>query len=86
MASTQKLTRLARWRNSYVVQIPSEAIKQLNLTDNQALTISIKDNSIILTPIPKTPTNIHDLFADWKDDGIRDRELDWGNPVGREFR
>lgn len=31
------------------------------------------------------PKNIHDLFANWQDDGIRDHELDWGQPQGKEL-
>lgn len=35
--------------------------------------------------IPK-PANIHELFAGWKDDGIRDHELDWNGPYGNELQ
>lgn len=28
--------------------------------------------------IKDQPTTIHELFAGWKDDGVRDQELDWG--------
>ena len=30
-------------------------------------------------------TNIQQLFAEWKDDGIRHRELDWGKAEGEEL-
>ena len=30
-------------------------------------------------------TNIHQLFAGWKDDGIRHQELDWGKAEGEEL-
>lgn len=32
------------------------------------------------------PTNIHDLFDGWKDDGIRESELDWGERKGHEYK
>jgi len=36
-----------------------------------------------------TPTaqqmRIHDLFANWDDDGERDQEMDWGKPTGHEL-
>ncbi|GAA3622243.1 AbrB/MazE/SpoVT family DNA-binding domain-containing protein [Secundilactobacillus similis] len=86
MASIQENTHLAKWGNSRAARIPSKIIEQLNLTDNQDLTVSIHDGSIVLTPIRKEPTNIHELFADWQDDGVRDHDLDWGKPVGREFK
>ena len=31
------------------------------------------------------PKDIHELFAGWKDDGIRDHEIDWGEPKGKEL-
>ena len=30
-------------------------------------------------------TNIQQLFAGWKDDGIRHQELDWGKAEGTEL-
>ncbi|NVY96530.1 PbsX family transcriptional regulator [Lactobacillus sp. DCY120] len=76
--------RLAKWGNSKAVRIPSQIIKQLE--DNQDMTVAIKDGSITLTPIKKCPTNIHELFKDWQDDGKRDHELDWGESVGNEVQ
>lgn len=31
------------------------------------------------------PKDNHKLFAGWKDDGIRDHEIDWGEPKGKEL-
>ena len=31
------------------------------------------------------PKDNHELFAGWKDDGIRDHEIDWGEPKGKEL-
>lgn len=75
-------TRITQWGNSMIIRIPSYIVKQLGLEDNQTLTVTTRNNSIVLTPIKKQPTNIHDLFADWQDDGQRDHELDWGKAEG----
>ncbi|PRO86742.1 PbsX family transcriptional regulator [Lactiplantibacillus pentosus] len=29
---------------------------------------------------------MHELFKDWKDDGERDHELDWGKSEGNELQ
>ncbi|CAM3117596.1 hypothetical protein [Lactiplantibacillus plajomi] len=34
----------------------------------------------------RSPRDIHDLFKNWQDDGIRDSGLDWGQPVGNELK
>ncbi|KRK85867.1 hypothetical protein FC99_GL002356 [Levilactobacillus koreensis JCM 16448] len=85
MATIKTQIHLVKWGNSKVVEIPSKAIKQLNLADDQELTFTIKDGSIVLTPVKKQPTNIHDLFADWEDDGKREQKLDWGKAKGHEL-
>ena len=69
MELIKEQTRLAKWGNSKAARIPSQIIKQLKLDDNQDMTITIENGSIVLTPIKKNPTNIHELFKDWKDDG-----------------
>lgn len=33
----------------------------------------------------KEPKNIHELFANWQDDGQRDHELEWGKAQGKEL-
>ncbi|WP_281165471.1 AbrB/MazE/SpoVT family DNA-binding domain-containing protein [Liquorilactobacillus sicerae] len=86
MEIIKEQTRLAKWGNSKAARIPSRIIKQLKLDDNQDMTITIENGSIVLTPIRKKPTNIHELFKDWQDDGKRDHELDWGKSEGNELQ
>ena len=86
MERIKEQTRLAKWGNSKAARIPSQIIKQLKLDDNQDMTITIENGSIVLTPIKKNPANIHELFKDWQDDGKRDHELDWGKSEGNEFQ
>jgi len=80
-----KETKLVSWGNSQATRIPHEIVKQLNLKNNQKLAIDIKGDSIVLTPIQKKPQDIHELFQNWEDDGIREKELDWGNSQGNEL-
>jgi len=85
MNNIKDQTRITQWGNSKATRISSYIVKQLGLEDNQVLSVTIQNNSIILTPIKKQPTNIHDLFAGWQDDGQRDHELDWGKEEGNEL-
>lgn len=76
---------LQRWGNSSGVRIPKKIIKAARLKDNQPLVVSIKDQSIVLTPIKEeneftldkmlegvTPQNVHS-------------EIDWGPDVEAEI-
>ncbi|WP_269149338.1 hypothetical protein [Lactobacillus acetotolerans] len=38
-----------------------------------------------MIPQKKQPTNIHELFTNWKDDGKRDHELNWGKSKRNEL-
>lgn len=81
----EKQTKLVNWGNSNAVLIPAEVVEELNLETNQKLLLTIKNKSIILTPINPKPENIHDLFRGGEDDGIRETELDWGESKGNEL-
>ncbi|SPX95049.1 PemI-like protein [Lactiplantibacillus plantarum subsp. plantarum] len=54
MELIKEQTRLAKWGNSKAARIPSQIIKQLKLDDNQDMTITIENGSIVLTPIKRT--------------------------------
>ena len=76
---------LQKWGNSSGVRLPKRIIKAANLKDKQLLTVSLKGQSIILTPVMSldnftlktmlkgvTPKNVHS-------------EIDWGPDVGAEI-
>ena len=46
----------------------------------------MQGESIVLTPEVKQPNTIHELFSNWKDDGIRHNENDWGEAKGGELK
>ena len=76
----QEYTTLSQWGNSKATRIPTNILKLLNIDVNQKFLVSVKDRSIVLTP-----DSIHDLFAGWEDDGVRHREIDWGESKGEEL-
>lgn len=86
MPVTNEQTHLSKWGNSHAARIPSRIIKELHLEENQTFDILLHNDEIILKPVKKRPKNIHDLFKGWEDDGIRDRELDWGKAQGKELK
>jgi len=85
MTMINEQTSLEKWDKSLAVRIPHQIIKELDWKDNQLLTVSVQGDSIVLTPIEKQPTDIHELFAGWQDDGQRESELDWGKAMPNEI-
>lgn len=76
---------LQKWGNSSGVRLPKRIIKAAKLKDDQLLTVSLKGQSIVLTPVKSTdnftlkkmlegvtPANVHG-------------EIDWGPDVGAEI-
>jgi len=78
-------TTLSKWGNSKATRIPASVLKLLNIDVNQKFSVSVQGQSIVLTPEKTQATSIHELFADWEDDGLRHQELDWGEAEGEEM-
>lgn len=76
-------TQLSKWHHFKATRFHSQIIKQLNLSDGQDKPITIKGDFFISAK--SEPTNIHELFEGWQDDGKRGHELDWGKPKGNEL-
>ena len=81
----QEYTTLSQWGNSKATRIPASVLKLLNIDVNQKFSVSVQGQSIVLTPETTQATSIHELFADWEDDGLRHHELDWGKAEGEEM-
>ena len=79
-------TNLQQYRDSFIVKIPDNILDLLVLDNNQRFLISVQGESIVLTPEVKQPNTIQELFSSWEDDGIRHKEIDWGNVKGKEER
>lgn len=86
MNQTTEQTKITQWGDSKAVRIPSGVIKRLGLKNDDKLSVGIENGSIVLTPVEKEPTNIHELFDGWVDDGVRDGEVDWNEPRGNELK
>ena len=79
-------TKLEHYGDSFIARIPDNMIDLLVLENNQKFLISIQGESIVLAPEVKQPNTIHELFCNWKDDGIRHKEIDWGEAKGGELK
>ena len=73
-------TKLEHYGDSFIARIPDNIIDLLVLENNQKFLISIQGESIVLAPEVKQLNT----FSNWEDDGIRHKELDWGEIKGNE--
>jgi len=44
----------------------------------------VQGESIVLIPEVKQPNTIYELFSNWEDDGIRHKEINWGEVKTKE--
>ena len=72
--------KLEHYGDSFIARIPNNIIDLLVLENNQKFLISIQGESIVLTPEVKQPN----MFSNWENEGIRHKELDWGEIKEKE--
>ena len=73
-------TKLEHYGDSFIAIIPDNMIDLLVLENNQKFLISTQGESIVLAPEVKQLNT----FSNWEDNGIRHKELDWGEIKGNE--
>lgn len=76
-------TQIAKWGNSLALRIPKSLAAEVNVQDGDAVEVSVEAGALVVRPARKRYT-IEELVADMTPDD-RERELDWGRPVGKEI-
>ena len=75
-------TRVHKWGNSLGIRIQKAVADQVDLKENTEVRITVRDNALVITPVPRkvtleslldgvTPENIHAI-------------VDFGAPRGKE--
>lgn len=75
---------MEQYEDSFIVRILDNIIDLLVLDNNQRFLISVQGESIVLIPEVKQPNTIYELFSNWEDDGIRHKEINWGEVKTKE--
>ncbi len=75
---------LQKWGNGTGVRLPKKVVEAAQLKINQPLEVTIKDKSVILTPITDSSAiSIDALLKGVSPDKING-EIDWGEDIGAE--
>lgn len=86
---------LKKWGNSQGIRLPKSVLDKLGVSRNNVkFNVTVKDNSIILKPKKESKLaqrfegfNYKKYWADWeKENPGKSKEMDWGEPVGKEMK
>lgn len=74
---------IQKWGNSQGIRIPKFILEQINLDTNSEVSISVKNDSIIIKKAAKKHIPLAERFADYTEEAPNG-EYDWGEPQGEE--
>jgi len=75
---------ISQWGNGKAVRIPKKYLDFLGLEENDAVEISLSENTIMIKPTEHKPKSLKELFQGYEGD-YKCTEWDTGVPVGREI-
>jgi len=75
---------LQKWGNGTGVRLPKKVVEAAQLKINQPLEVTIKDKSVILTPITDSSAITIDALLKGVTPDKINGELDWGKDIGAE--
>lgn len=76
-------TKVQRWGNSLALRIPKSFAEESKLDHNSDVNISVHKGKIIISPVEKPAYTLDELLAGINKENIH-KEIDSGNPVGKE--
>ncbi|PRY84268.1 AbrB/MazE/SpoVT family DNA-binding domain-containing protein [Alkalibacterium olivapovliticus] len=71
-----------RWGNSIGLRIPKEMASELNLEEESAVYLQVKDGKLIVEP--KKDLSLEEM-VDLINEDNKQELIDFGNPVGKEL-
>lgn len=77
-------TTIQKWGNSQGIRIPKFILEQINLDANSNVSITVKDDSIIIKKAAEKHKTLAERFADYTGE-TPSGEYDWGEPQGEEI-
>ncbi len=74
---------VGRWGNSAGIRIPKVVMDRANLKLGDSVTFRLENGEIILTPHPiRGKYTLADILPSTP---VKQKEIDWGKPVGKEI-
>lgn len=73
----------SKWGNSVALRIPAAFAKELDVSEGKAAEITVKNGSLVVTPIPGPVYTLDQLLDGMTTENMYG-EIDTGKPVGNE--
>ena len=77
------LTHIQKWGNSLALRIPQVVAREIGLSQDSSVEVSLVDGKLIIAPVNKGKVTLAKLLAQVTDENIH-HEVDTGSSVGRE--
>ena len=79
------ITRIQKWGNSQGLRLSKTLLGEADIEVGDAVDVTIRKGTLVLTPVRRVRGghSLRDLVRRIPK-GDRSREIDWGEPVGRE--
>lgn len=77
------VTRIQKWGNSLAVRIPQAVAREIGLSQDSSVEVSLVDGKLVIAPVVKRKVTLAKLLAQVTDENIH-HEVDTGSAVGRE--
>lgn len=79
------VTKIQKWGNSQGLRFPKEILQTAHISIGDEVDISVQNDEIIVKPVSRIREkyNLKDLISKIPKD-YKQKEEDWGEPVGKE--
>jgi antitoxin MazE len=84
-------TTIVKWGNSQGIRIPKAFLKNIRVTENDPVDVTLENERIIIKKInAKRHKTVKERLIEFYGEeylkkNIPQEEIDWGNPVGKEI-
>ena len=83
-------TTIVKWGNSQGIRLPKAFLQNIQIFENDPVDVTLENDKIVIKKInEKKHITIKQRLADFYGDNFEkyakpQKEVDWGNPVGKE--
>lgn len=77
-------TTIQKWGNSHGIRLPKVLLDTVKWSENDKISIVVKEGKVIMEKEKMKRKNIKDLFENY-DGEYKPTEFDWGKPEGDEI-
>jgi antitoxin MazE len=84
-------TTIVKWGNSQGIRIPKVFLKNIHIEENDPVDVTLENEKIVIKKIyvkghKTTRERLVEFYGkEYRKKHVSQKEIDWGNPVGKEI-